>query len=47
MYVDVAEIVLKKCTTPNTKVKSGRPDPEEYSVAFNYEFLEDRELAKE
>ena len=45
--IDVAEMVLKKCTTPNTKVKGGRPDPEEYSVAFNYEFLEDRELAKE
>lgn len=44
---DIAEMVLKKCTTANTKVESGRPKPEEYSVTFNYEFLEDRELAKE
>ena len=45
--LDIAEMVLKKCTIPSTKVKGGRPDAEEYSVTFNYEFLEDREHAKE
>ena len=43
MYTDVAELVLKKCTTTNAKEGKISPGSRDHTVTFNNEFLEDRE----
>ena len=43
---DVAELVLNRCTTTNSD-RNARPDSEEYTVTFDYQFLEDRGHAEE
>ena len=45
---DVAELVLKKCTVTKAKDKSVQlqPDSKDYSVTFNYEFIEDKDVAE-
>ena len=43
---DVAEMVLKKCTRTNARDRNVRPDSKEYTVTFDYEFLEDRKHAR-
>ena len=45
MIIDVAELVLKKCTITKSK-ESLQPGSKKYSVTFNYEFIEDKDLAK-
>lgn len=47
MYTDVAELVLKKCTTTNAKEGKISPGSRDYTVTFNNEFLEDRECNEE
>ena len=37
--IDVAEEILNKCTVHNPDCRN--PDDLEYSVVFNYEFIED------
>ena len=46
---DVAQIVLKNCTSTNAKDGSEgtSPDSKDYAVTFSYEFIEDSEDAKE
>ena len=46
---DVAQLVLKKCTSTNAKDGSEgtSPDSKDYAVTFSYEFIEDSEDAKE
>ena len=44
--IDVAELVLRKCTVSNAKNISIRPDSKEYEVTFDYKFIEDKEIAK-
>ena len=48
-FEDVAQLVLKKCTSTNAKDGSGgtSPDSKDYAVTFSYEFIEDSEDAKE
>ena len=45
----MAQLVLKKCTSTNTKDGSEvtSPDSKDYAVTFSYEFIEDSEDAKE
>ena len=43
---DVAELVLKKCTITKTKDRNVQPDSKDYTVTFNYEFIEDKDLAQ-
>ena len=45
MFTDVAELVLRKCTASNAKDKNIQPDSEDYTVTFNYEFIEDKDHA--
>ena len=44
---DIAQLVLKKCTTTNAKEGTISQDSKEYSVMFSYEFIEDSQDAKE
>ena len=46
--IDVAELVLKKCTVTKAKDRSIQlqPDSKDYTVTFNYEFIEDKDVAK-
>ena len=46
MITDVAELVLRKCTASNAKDRNIQPDSEEYTVTFNYEFIEDKDHAQ-
>ena len=39
LIIDVAEEILNKCTVHNPDYRN--PDDSEYSMAFNYEFIED------
>ena len=39
IFSDVAEIILNKCTVSDPDIKN--LDDERYSVAYNYEFMED------
>lgn len=42
MHVGVAEDILNKCTVNNPQYPN--PDDENYTVAFNYEFIEDTSI---
>ena len=43
---EVAELVLKKCTVSNAKDRNVQSDSKDYTVTFNYEFIEDKDHAK-
>lgn len=47
IYTDVAQLVLKKCTSTNAKEGTVTPDSSNYAVTFNYEFLDDSENVQE
>ena len=43
--IDVAEMVLRKCTTSNAKDRNIQPNSEDYTVTFDYGFIEDKDHA--
>ena len=45
MFTDLAELVLRKCTASNAKDGNIQPDSEDYTVTFDYEFIEDKDHA--
>ena len=46
MITDMAELVLRKCTASNAKDRNIQPDSEDYTVTFDYEFIEDKDHAQ-
>ena len=47
LFEEVAQLVLKKCTSTNAKDGGTSPDSKDYAVTFSYEFIEDFKDAKE
>ena len=45
MHVGVAEEILNKCTVNDPQYQN--PDDENYTVAFNYEFIEDTSIGND